>query len=403
MKLNKYLLALGLGAAMFTSCASEWTEPKAEVYENQKDLKRLVPFLEVKNESQMTPTLRKHYEQIAEYRKKDRVLGFGWFGNWTAKGDNPMSYLKALPDSVDMVSIWGTKGQLTQDQQEDLRYFQDYKHGKAMLCWIVQDTGDQITPPQPVPLDPSIKNWAKTYWVDQRGGGDVVKAAEAYADAIADTIVKYRLDGFDIDYEPGYNHHSRWSHISNRRPIGSNDGRGENSVMFAFIKRLYDRFQAETAKDGRKRLIAFDGEPEYLTNEAADMIDYFIFQAYWESNTSAVVNKVKRISNLKNYVRKTLVTVEFEQTWRTGGIHPQSGSANGSGRFTYTSTAYPNLNNKDISAQLLDYATLDIDGVRIGGIGSYHMEYDTKDHPYKFLRMALDRGNKELPGTFNKN
>lgn len=389
MKLNKYIAALALGTIALASCAKDWTEPEAKVYPNQENLQRLVPFLEAKTDADLTPTMRKHYEQIAEYRKKDRVLGFGWFGNWTAKGSDPMAYLKALPDSVDMVSIWGTKGALTEDQKADLKYFQDIKHGKAMLCWIVEDTGAQITP--------EGKN-AEDYWLTERGGGDYVKAAEAYADAIADTIVKYRLDGFDIDYEAGYGHQSRWSRLSQ---TGVTIAPGGNNVAFAFIKRLYDRFQAETAKDGRKRLIAFDGEPDLLSPEAAEMIDYFIFQAYWEGNTARVLNKINQVSHLPNHERKTIITVEFEQTWRTGGMHPNSGAANWGGRQNYTSTVYPELNGKAYSAQLLDYATLDWpSGIRIAGIGSYHMEYDKMDYPYKWLRMALDRANKELPGRF---
>lgn len=389
MKLNKYIAACAVGVLALASCAKDWTEPKAEVYPNQENLKRLVPFLEAKGEADLTPTMRKHYEEIAEYRKSDHVLGFGWFGNWTAKGSDPMSYLKALPDSVDMVSIWGTKGALTEDQKADLKFYQDIKHGKAMLCWIVQDTGDQLTPEGVTQQE---------YWFNQKGERDYAKAAEAYADAIADTIVKYRLDGFDIDYESGYGHYSRWSNIAQPSRIIS---REDNHVAFAFIKRLYDRFQAETAKDGRKRLIAFDGEPHLLGEEAASMIDYFIYQAYWERTSQMVLGKMRGVSHLPNHERKTIITVEFEQTWRTGGIHRNSQATIGSGRQTYTSEKYPELNGQAYSAQLLDYATLDWpSGIRVAGIGSYHMEYDKQDYPYKWLRMALDRANKELPGRF---
>ena len=30
------------------------------------------------------------------------------------------------------------------------------------------------------------------------------------------------------------------------------------------------------------------------------------------------------------------------------------------------------------------------------------MEYDKQDMPYKWLRSALDRANKEVPGKFKK-
>lgn len=377
MKLSKYICLAFLSCSLLSSCADKWTEPEAEVFENQQGLKRLIPFLETKGWEDLTPTMQKHYEEIKEYRKKDRVLGFGWFGNWSAKGDDPMGYLKALPDSVDMISLWGTRGMLTEEQKQDLKYFQEVKHGKAMLCWIVQDTGDQLTP---------VGRTAQDYWLTEKGGGDYHKAAEAYADAIADTIAKYNLDGFDIDLEPGYGHYSRWSQIAQSSNITS------NTVMYAFIKRLYDRFQEMEAKDGKHRLIAVDGEPNYLTNESAKMVDYFILQAYWESSSASALRKIQsggqRTSHLENYQRKTIITVEFERHWRTGTVPG------------YSSSKYPELNGKD-GAQLFDYATLDYpNGVRIAGIGSYHMEYDKRDHSYKWLRAALDRANKEIPGNF---
>lgn len=386
MKLIKSIFIVA-SALFLASCSSEWTEPERNIQENQKDLKRLIPFLEMKTEADLTPTLRKHYEQIREYRKTPHVKGFGWFGNWTAKGSNPMSYLKALPDSVDFVSLWGTRGALTEDQKADLEFFQKIKGGKALLCWIVQDVGDQLTPA-------GMKQ--EDYWLKEKGQGDPMKAVVAYADAIADTIQKYNFDGFDIDFEPTYGHSSR----NNNMPISQGavasiaPDKG-NKYMYTFIKHLRDRF----AKMEGEKLLVFDGQPECLSTEASKMIDYYIYQAYWESYSNSVINKVT-IPHLHRYEDKTIITVEFEQTWRTGGIHPQSGSSKGTGRMRYNSSKYPELSGKP-GAQIFDYATLDFpSGKRIAGIGSYHMEYDVLDMPYKWLRAALDRANKEIPGKF---
>ena len=379
MKLSKIFYA-GVAALALFSC-SQWTEPEREILPNQEGLIRRVPFLDAKSEADLPPSLRKHYEAIREYRKTDHVLGFGWFGNWTAKGTDPNAYLKGLPDSVDFVSLWGTRGSLTQEQKEDLEYFQKIKGGKALLCWIVQDVGDQITPPGKTQSD---------YWLKEKGGGDPIKACEAYADAIADTIQKYNLDGFDIDYEPGYGHSSRNSLMPISQPsvwIADASSAGEtevNQYMYAFIKKLRARLDAM----GKGKLLVMDGEPYLLTPETSKMIDYYIYQAYWEGSSTAVRNKIKN-DDLDNYIRKTIVTVEFEQNWRTGGV------------TYYTSDKYPELDYKH-GAQIYDYATLDIDGIRIAGIGTYHMEYDKQDVPYKWLRSALDRANKEVPGKFKK-
>ena len=379
MKLSKIFYA-GVAALALFSC-SQWTETEREILPNQEGLIRRVPFLDAKSEADLPPSLRKHYEAIREYRKTDHVLGFGWFGNWTAKGTDPNAYLKGLPDSVDFVSLWGTRGSLTQEQKEDLEYFQKIKGGKALLCWIVQDVGDQLTPPGKSQSD---------YWLKEKGEGDPIKACEAYADAIADTIQKYNLDGFDIDYEPGYGHSSRNHLMPISQPslwiadASSAGGTQVNQYMHAFIKKLRSRLDAM----GKGKLLVMDGEPYLLSTETSKMIDYYIYQAYWESSSSAVRNKVKN-EDLDNYIRKTIITVEFEQNWRTGGV------------TYYTSDKYPELDYKH-GAQIYDYATLDIDGIRIAGVGTYHMEYDKQDMPYKWLRSALNRANKEVPGKFKK-
>lgn len=56
----------------------------------------------------------------------------------------------------------------------------------------------------------------------------------------------------------------------------------------------------------------------------------------------------------------------------------------------------------DGGIQFCDYATLDLPGgKRIGGIGSYHMEYDyPNDPPYKWIRKALYYGNQVYKGNF---
>ena len=84
-----------------------------------------------------------------------------------------------LPDSVDFVSLWGTRGNLSEEQKKDLKFFQEIKGGKALLCWIVQDLGDQMTPPGQDP---------KNYWIVEKGGGNFVEGVKAYANAICDTM-----------------------------------------------------------------------------------------------------------------------------------------------------------------------------------------------------------------------
>lgn len=362
-----------LAASFFTSC-SDWTDAEREMFPGQEEINRIIPFLEAQSEDDLMPSERAYYRKLREeYRTSPHVKGFGWFGNWTGKGTNEQNYLKCLPDSVDFVSLWGARGNFSSEQKADLRFFQEVKGGKALMCWIVQDIGSAITPEG---KDPN------QYWVQELGQGDLLKGVEAYANAIADTIIKYNLDGFDIDYEPNYGHSGT---LANRDEINENSG---NVNMYRFIKTLYDRFQSHERETGKAMMLVMDGEPNLCSTETSRMIDHYIYQAYWENSTNAVISKINR-SHLTDWERKTIITVEFEQGWRTGGS-----------RY-YNSTTHPELNSEE-GCQILDYAILDLpSGLRIGGIGTYHMEYDYKnDPPYKWLRRALYYGNQKYPGKF---
>lgn len=365
-KIIKYIGAL-LMVAVFAGC-SDWTIPEREVFDNQKNLEKYIPLLEAETEEDLTPTMRDYFAKLREYRDTPHVKGFGWFGNWTGRGSNAQNYLKMLPDSVDFVSLWGTRGNLSEEQKKDLHFFQNVKGGKALLCWIVQDLGDQMTPPG---LDP------KQYWIQEKGGGDFMEGVKAYANAICDTIEKYNLDGFDIDYEPGYGHRGS---MADSKTIDENSG---NTQMFLFIKTLSERLRPAG------RMLVMDGQPEKLSYEASKYIDHYIYQAYWESSTGAVIRKISQ-THLDEWERKTIITVEFEQGWRTGGIK------------SYTSIR-PEINAYQEGRQIFDYATLDLPGgKRIGGIGTFHMEYDYANNPpYKWLREALYLGNVMYPGQLD--
>ena len=123
MKKYSFLFSLVIAAFAAVGC-SKWTETERLTYDNQ-DVQKLVYLIEAQKESDLNPHMREYYKKLREeYRKKPRVKGFGWFGNWTGKGDNAQNYLRCLPDSVDFVSLWGTRGKLSEEQKIDLKFFQ---------------------------------------------------------------------------------------------------------------------------------------------------------------------------------------------------------------------------------------------------------------------------------------
>lgn len=49
----------------------------------------------------------KYYENLREYKKSDHQVAFGWFGGWSADSPSMGPRLSSIPDSVDIISIWG--------------------------------------------------------------------------------------------------------------------------------------------------------------------------------------------------------------------------------------------------------------------------------------------------------
>ena len=367
MKMLKYALVAAM--ALASVACSKWTDDERLTFDNQKDLKRAIPFIELTSADQLTAEQQKYYSELRAWKQTPHVRGFGWFGGWTAKGTDPQKYLRMLPDSVDIVSLWGTHGNLTEAQKTDLKLFREVKGGKVLLCWIVQNLGDQLTP--------QGKN-ATDYWVTEKGGGNFLEGVKAYANAICDTIEKYDLDGFDLDYEPGY------GHSGNMATTTAWISETENVNMYTFIKTLYDRLNP------KGRIVVMDGEPYYMDRATSKMVSYYIYQAYDEATTARALQKLENggtfgyeeVDYLDNWEGKSFLTLEFQKYSKTGGF-PRYTSSN------------PEIQKLDAGRQIMDYATMLMpNGKRIAGIGTYHMELDTEGGSYRFLRQALNAGNR---------
>ena len=363
----KYALVAAM--ALASVACSKWTDDERLTFDNQKDLKRAIPFIELTSADQLTAEQQKYYSELRAWKQTPHVRGFGWFGGWTAKGTDPQKYLRMLPDSVDIVSLWGTHGSLTEAQKTDLKLFREVKGGKVLLCWIVQNLGDQLTP--------QGKN-ATDYWVTEKGGGNFLEGVKAYANAICDTIEKYDLDGFDLDYEPGYGHSGN---MATTTAWISETG---NVNMYTFIKTLYDRLNP------KGRIVVMDGEPYYMDRATSKMVSYYIYQAYDEATTARALQKLENggtfgyeeVDYLDNWEGKSFLTLEFQKYSKTGGF-PRYTSSN------------PEIQKLDAGRQIMDYATMLMpNGKRIAGIGTYHMELDTEGGSYRFLRQALNAGNR---------
>lgn len=322
-----------------------------------------------------------YYEALRAYKKSDHAIAFGWFGNWSGVGASLANCMAGLPDSVDVISMWGGWRNPSPQHLEDLRYVQQVKGTKALMCFIIDNIGTQLTPQEVTSKweedgFSSSMDAVKDYWGWVDGDEEAIAEAIAkYANAICDTIDKYDYDGFDIDYEPN------WGHAGNLSSYPKN--------MKTFVETLAKRIGP---KSGTGRLLVIDGEPQTIEPTTGPCFDYFIVQAYSSPDYTDLDDRLG--TTIQNYVgvlsaeevaKKYVVTENFEDHSATGGIEHETRD----GKWV-----------KSLEGMALWNPIINGVPARKGGVGTYHMEYEFSisglSGTYPYLRKAIQIMNPNL-------
>ncbi len=261
-----------------------------------------------------------YLEDLREYKNRKHLVMFGWFNGWSAETPGEYSNLALLPDSVDIVSIWGSCYPLGEKRLEQLREVQS-KGTKVIIGWIIENVGV------------GINNRTKDEYSD-----DPETAVKEYAQDILDSIAKYGYDGFDIDYEPSYsspwkpgNHCGDWTNDwTENKPLISCYRDSNKELENLFFRTLREGLDELEAKDGKEKLLNINGSIHWLSPEVAPLFNYFVAQSYsgysgWTSNITnrlgmGVKDRIiytdsfaaegdterQKIMNYANYVVETL-------------------------------------------------------------------------------------------------
>lgn len=275
----------------------------------------------------------KYYADLRAYKQNNKQKAFGWFGGWTAQGPARSKYLSSVPDSVDLISIWGAWSNLNQGQIDDMRHVQQVKGTKVMFTIFAHGI--------PEPFD------------------DTTEGIEAYAVALCDSVDKYGYDGLDLDYEPGF---------GGQGPLVS--WPGYRAKMETFVRKLSERL-GPVSNSGK--LLVIDGVPYHLNEGLSQLFDYGIVQAYYCTSYTNLQNRFNNADANGWRPEQYIFTEDFEKSWRTGGE--------------------PNYKDEEGNTMpsLIGMARFHPTQGQKGGCGSYHMEYEYNhtDEPYKYLRQAI--------------
>ncbi|WP_373837242.1 glycoside hydrolase family 18 [Bacteroides heparinolyticus] len=332
-------------------------EKDIKKWAEEKELQRLQDELDKAYNERVAKMYDKYWESLRAYKKSPHKIVYGWFGGWSATEGINKTWLSKLPDSVDVVSIWGGTSAFGEDDPRyaDLKYAQEVKGLRVLLCWQTGTSG--------LGLPGGVFEFEKRH-----EGKNSTEKAKAYAQELTKFIKDHNLNGYDIDWEPNVgNHGSGCSNLYHNCEDGTND----EAPIRAFIEEMGKTFGPKATEGynprGTGTLFLFDGEVRdyaYRLGDTGDYFDYFLNQNYRSTTpnhefTNEVVERIKNWS-WKKYV----MCDEFEMNVAEGGVCGSSGGKSCAER-------------KAEIVKLMDF----------GGWGAYHIELE-EIYNYRYVRSV---------------
>lgn len=234
----------------------------------------------------------------------EHKIVYGWFGGWSATEGMDKSFLTNLPDSVDIVSIWGGIGEFDKNDPKwaDLKYAQEVKGLRVLLCWQTGTSG--------LGLPGGVDAFEKRHT-----GKNNVEKAVAYAKELTKFIKDHNLNGYDIDWEPTVGNHSGCGNLY--YDCNNSSGQGNAAPIRAFIDEMGKNFGPQATTDynprGTGTLFLFDGQLEDIAKrfpEKGIYFDYFLEQNYFRTTSGQYGGYVHLIAGYEK--RKHIFCDEFE-------------------------------------------------------------------------------------------
>lgn len=331
-----------------------------------------------------------YYQALREYKASEHEISFGWYSRWDEPALTTDGMLAGIPDSMDVVSLWSNSLNLSPARKEDLRFVQQVKGTKVLMCTFCQYVGKGFTPAE---YDGSASEREKFWgWVD--GDKEAISSAIAkYAEAISDTLALYGYDGLDIDYEPYID--------------GVSGKLDENSEYFSMLCNELSKYIGP--KSGTGRLFVIDGEIYRLPADLCTCFDYFVSQAYTVGSGSPSPTATGNESNM-DYRLGQVVSLfsahmsEEEVTNRfvvTENLESALDALNGG--FYWRTRDGVVQDKKKVPSMLGMAMWQPSNGFRKGGFGGYRFDNEaTNDPAYKWMRKGIQAQNP-AGGALNLN
>ena len=290
-----------------------------------------------------------YYAALRAYKKSDHAVCFGWWGRSGVKDFPPdMAFrYEGLPDSMDIVSLWGGipfPGTPVWDEMQSVR---KRKGTKFVWCMFGSGTEQLLR-----------KNFPQ---LAQR---DLLAAIDSLAISMNDTIKKYQIDGFDLDYEPNFGDPSIFGDQNSNGSV-TND---------PHTQRLFKALsQYMGPMSGTDNILMIDGQ---FDRGIEPYVNYLAQQAYGSTTAAQLQSRLNTYGGGVLPAKKFIVTENMQQYGPSG-----------------TSFVYNGTNVGSVLGMAYWNATQG----RKGGFGAYIIETDALSNPtqgyYYYLRRGIQIQN----------
>lgn len=353
MKFN-ILKALIPAVAVFavTGC-SDWTTPEPKEFDR--------PMTEITKDDA-------YYEALRAYKKSDHSVAFGWYSEWGEGGASTASMLQAVPDSMDIISLWNN-AHLTPTKKADLDFVTQVKGTKVLICSFIAEVGCFYSP-----AEYQTVQERKEYWGWKDGDSEAIhNAIIKWTKTIADSLNVYGFSGIDIDYEPG-----------------------EYGGSLCRNSQYYTWFVEEMGKyigpqSGTDKLFVVDGYYTSQPNAAklAKYFDYFVNQAYGNKGSGLQGRLESTIRAFSSEMSEEEITKKFIVT---ENLESAMDCLNGGYSWCDVTGHWW---DKKVMPSLVGFADWKpANGFRKGGFGAYRFSNErVNTPPFKWMRKAIQQQN----------
>jgi len=345
-------IIIGFTITALFSC-KKWTEPQPISY--GQSLTELT-----KDEE--------YYKALRAYKESDHSVAFGWFSEWGEGGVSTSAMLQAVPDSMDIISLWNNAN-LTPTKSKDLEFVTKVKGTKVLICSFIKEIGDMYTP---APHNTTLET-KKAYYGWKDGDMESIHNAIAkYTKNIADSLNAYGFSGIDIDYEPG----------EYGGPLC------RNAQYFTWFVEEMGKYIGP--QSGTGKIFVVDGYYWSIPNpgKLGKYFDYFVEQAY-KNKAVGLQSRLGHYTNFSSIMSEEEFTKKFIVT---ENLESAMDCLNGG--YLWIDSDNKSW-DKSIMPSLVGFADWKpANGIRKGGFGAYRFSNENVNTPpYKWMRKAIQQQN----------